>query len=139
MEKSERGERSTLLRTSGARGERFLEAGGQRYTVLFTNRGLAEAERGLDKRGPVGPTVIGLLTAAQGGDLSIGDVARLLQIGLECGRRDAQAPGPQLTLQDAWGIMDELGFSQVTQAVFGAVADVLSYRAAPVESESPPM
>jgi hypothetical protein len=119
--------------TSGARGERFLEANGQRYTVLFTNRALAEAERALAR------PIIGLLTSAQGGDLSIGDVARLLQIGLECGRRDAQAPGPQLTLQDAWGIMDELGFSQVTQAVFGAVADVLSYRAAPVESESPPM
>ena len=133
MEKSEQGERSTLLRTSGARGERFLEANGQRYTVLFTNRALAEAERALAR------PIIGLLTSAQGGDLSIGDVARLLQIGLECGRRDAQAPGPQLTTNDAWMIMDELGFSAVTQAVFGAVADVLSYRAAPVESESPPM
>ena len=118
--------------TSGARGERFLEAGGQRYTVLFTNRALAEAERALDK------PIISLLTAAQAGELSIGDVARLLQIGIEHGRRDAQSPGPQLTANDAWAIMDELGFSAVTGAVFGAVADVLSYGAAPVEGESPP-
>lgn len=117
---------------SGARGERFLEAGGQRYAVLFTNRALAEAERGLDK------PVIGLLTAAQGGNLSIGDVAKLLQIGIEHGRRDAQAGGPQVTISEIWAIMDELGFSAVTQAVLGAIADVLSYGAAPTEGKSPP-
>ena len=71
--------------------------------------------------------VVGLLTSASNGDLSIGDLSRLLQIGIEHGRRDAQEPGPQLGMEDAWRIMDELGFSEVVQAVFGAIAGVLSY------------
>lgn len=109
---------------AGARGERILEAGGRRYTVLFTNRALAEAERVCDR------PIIGILTSAQGGELSISTVARVLQIGIEYGRRDAHEAGPQLTMDDAWRIMDELGFPAVTQAVFMAIADVLGYKQA---------
>ncbi len=116
---------------TGARGERILEAGGQHYTVLFTNRALAEVERALDQ------PIIGVLASASDQKLSIGELAKMLQIGIEHGRRDAQATGPQLTINDAWAIMDELGFAQVTPVVFGAIADVLSYGAPKSEGERP--
>jgi hypothetical protein len=107
---------------SGARGERFLEAAERRYAVLFTNRALAEAERALEK------PIIGLLTSASNGDVSISNLARLLQVGIEHGRRDAGEPGPQLGMEDAWRILDEVGVPAVIEAVFLAIADVLSYR-----------
>lgn len=106
---------------TGARGETTLTAEGREYPILFTNRALAQAER------TSGKPMLELLSAIQSNKLGIGDTAQLLAIGMEFGRRDAHAGGRSYTLEDAWRVMDELGFTTVVTAVIEAVAAVLAY------------
>lgn len=114
---------------TGARGEALLSVEGTDYPILFTNRALAQAERVIDK------PMLQLLNALQESNLGINDMAQLLAIGMEFGRRDAKAGGRAFTVDDAWRVMDALGFTTVTTAVIGAIAAVIAYSA---ESESPP-
>jgi len=114
--------------STGARGEAFLQAGDESYPILFTNRAIFRAERVIDK------TVLQITSALSDQTLSMGDLVRMLLIGLEEGRRDAsfamsstrQGNRPY-ALNDAWDIMDLAGFRAVVVAVFDALAQVLSY------------
>lgn len=110
----------------GARGEGFVTVGGERIEVLFTNRALMEAEQA------TGKTVLELARAATNERLGIGDVAKLLAIGMENARRaqarrDGTPGGRTRNVNDALDIMDKVGFSTVTACVMGGLAAVLSY------------
>jgi len=119
-------------RTTGARGEARLNVTGEEYPILFTNRALAQAERVLGK------PMLQLLAALQGNSMGIAEMAQLLAVGMEFGRRDARVGQRAYTLEDAWQVMDGLGFTAVTSAVVGAIADVLSYSPPQEGSEVPP-
>jgi hypothetical protein len=106
---------------TGARGEGYLGD----LPVLFTNRALAEAERVL------GRTVTDLFKAAAVGSLGVEDTVRLLAIGLEYGRRDRKEARANYTKDDAFGVMDIHGFTQVGKVVFEAMEAVLSYEEKP--------
>lgn len=108
----------------GARGETWIDDDNQQHSLLFTNRALVEAEAAL-KRG-----ILDILAAASGGNLSLTDVARLAQIGLEHSRRDRRDSRKPYTLDDALNLLDEYGFAAVAAAVFGGLAAVVSYNKA---------
>lgn len=110
---------------TGARGEGFVETpDGKQYAILFTNRAIAEAERALKK------SVIGMMRdfeAAGVAGLGVNEIGHLLYVGMEHGRRDAHAGGKQLSLSDAWDLMDVIGFAEATRVVLEAISAVLSY------------
>jgi hypothetical protein len=88
---------------------------------LFTNRAVAVAESS------TGKGIIGLLQGFESGTTGIGDVAHLLAAGLEAARRDAHAGGRPVTLDDAYRIMDQVGFAETSRCVVEAISAVLSY------------
>ncbi len=116
---------------TGARGEGILELDGESYPVLFTNRALAEAERALDT------TVLRLAKATRDGDLGMNSLAALLRIGLEYARRERRENRAPYKVEDAYRLLDTLGYPGVTAVVMEAFMAVLSY--SPSQSnDSPP-
>ena len=105
----------------GARGETYLTVDGEETPVLLTNRALANAER------LIGRSI--LLVLREAGSLSFGinETAILLREGLEQARRDQRTRAQPYRVEDAWRIMDQVGFSQVARAVMGALNTCLSY------------
>lgn len=107
---------------TGARGEAVIEVPGREpVTILFTNRALADAERA------TGKSVLELAQGAGDGRLGVGDIARLLHVGMESARRDARTGGRSYSVNDAFSILDAVGFAAVSAAVMEAIAAVLSY------------
>lgn len=106
-------------------------AGEDEIDILFTNRALAQAEVQLGK------TVLELAGDAADGNLGMGDVARLLLVGMQAAHRDNKLSGKPPSLNDAWDVMDAAGFSEVARVVFEALAAVLSYDPKE-ESDDPP-
>lgn len=104
---------------TGARGEAFVEVDGQQLPVLLTNRALMEVEKLTGKT---------ILEIVQANGFGMAEVAQLLRAGLEYGRREARAGGRQYVLDDAWKIIDELGFAAVAKLMLEAVTAVLTFR-----------
>jgi len=106
----------------GARGEAVIQISDQREVhVLFTNRALANAEKMLHR---------GILAIAQGfmdGESGVSDIATLLLAGMQAARQEAHTGGRQMTLNDAFEILDEVGFAAVAGPVMEAISSVLSY------------
>lgn len=121
---------------TGARGEAVLTVGDEQIAVLFTNRALAEAERA------TGKTILQLARAASASELGMGDTAQLLHCGMEAARREARPGGRSYTINDAWRVLDQLGFGRVAVAIMEAIVAVLSYnseaKAEAEEAEDPP-
>lgn len=118
----------------GARGEAYVEVGSERLPILLTNRALAEVEKA------TGRTMIEIAQGVRSGSVGIGETAELLRAGLEYGRRDAGNEGRPYSLDDAWRILDQVGFVPVVTLVVTALAEVLSYRARDEEdTEGPPL
>lgn len=107
---------------TGARGEGYLDLDGETYVVLFTNRALADAERA------TGKTVMQLMAAVQNNLIGMGDIAHLLAIGLEYARREHRSRAGSYNVNDAWRLLDQLGFATVAAVVLEALAAVMSYR-----------
>lgn len=107
----------------GARGEGTIRAGDREVQILFTNRALAQAEQAMGK------STIAVTQGFLNGAAGIGDLAHLLQAGMEAARRDSGERGRVVTTRDAYNVLDEAGFAAVTQVVMEAVAAVLSYGA----------
>jgi hypothetical protein len=108
--------------TTGARGDAVIQDGEREVRLLFTNRALANAER------QIGKSVIAVAQGFARGDTGIGDVAALLAAGMESARQEARIGGRATTLNDAYGVMDRVGFERATQAVMEAISAVLSYK-----------
>lgn len=119
---------------TGARGEGYLTVEGEQIPILFTNRALAEAEQ------MTGKGVLQLVREAKDGDMSIGDTANLLRVGLEHARRESGSGHKAYTMLDAWRFLDVLGFGAVAAAVLEAVAAVLAYgpTIAQEDADNPP-
>ena len=105
----------------GARGEGVILAGTDEVRVLFTNRALANAEQQLGK------SVLGVAQGFVNGTSGISDLAQLLRAGMEAARHDAREARRAISLNEAYAVLDESGFSAVAEVVMMAVADVLSY------------
>lgn len=106
----------------GARGESTLHVGETEYRLLFTNRALAEAQSAMGKG------IIGVLQGYQGGESGVLETAQLLAAGLEAARRESKSRGIAYTVNDAYRIMDEVGFAEATRAVAEAAGAVLAYK-----------
>lgn len=117
----------------GARGEVTIETDTRTLSILFTNRALAEAEN------TMGRSIIAVAQGFASGDsaLSISELAQMLRSGMEAARRDAKISGRVVSMNDAFDVLDEVGFTRVAQAVFGAISVVLSYDSEAEESEGP--
>lgn len=105
----------------GARGEGIIQANGTEVHVLFTNRAIAIAEKEL------GRGIIGVLEGYTTGTSGIGETATLLRVGMEAARRDARVPGRPVTAEQAYEVLDAVGFGTVAAPIMEAVAAVLGY------------
>ena len=116
---------------TGARGEGYLELDGETYVILFTNRAIADAERA------TGKSILQLVNASQNDALGVGDLAHLLAVGLEWGRREGRQQGGAYNINDAWRLLDGLGFAVCLEVVLTALATVLAYRPAKAPTDPP--
>lgn len=104
-----------------ARGEGTITLEDRVVDVLFTNRALAQAEKAMGKN------VLGVVNGMTTGSAGFDDLAQLLAAGMEAARRDAKVGGRVITVNEAYAVMDELGFADTMAVVVGAVAQVISY------------
>ncbi len=104
-----------------ATGRGYLAAGEDKIEILFTNRALAQAETQLGK------TVLQIVSDASGDNLGIGDVTRLLLVGMQAARHDKKERGTPPSMKDAFSVMDQGGFAEVRRVVLEARAAVRSY------------
>ena len=111
----------------GARSEVIVTVGDEEVELLFTNRALAEAERAMGK---------GLWSGLRTDELRLDDVANLLRAGLAAARRERSGAGKPVSMEDAWRIMDALGFQKALQIAAEAIAQVLTYE--PEDDANPP-
>jgi len=116
-----------------ARGVRTIEVNGREIPILFTNRALVSAEK------QIGKGIIGLLNSfSMGGDLGIGDLVALLRAGMEAARQDGRKSGKPVSNDDAFNIIDEIGFTAAIVPVMEAVAEVISFtQAEPDQVDDP--
>ncbi|MFH0902333.1 MAG: GTA-gp10 family protein [Pseudomonadota bacterium] len=116
---------------AGARGEGYLDLDGETYAVLFTNRAIAEAEKA------TGKGILQLLNGFRNDTTGVIDLVQLLAVGLEAARREGRSRAGGYNINDAWRLLDQLGFATVAEVVFGALADVMSYRPKRETSDPP--
>ena len=113
----------------GARGEGVLALpDGGECRILFTNRAIAEAEAAL------GRSVMAMLQEFEAGSAGITDAAILLRSGMEAYRRDARLGGRPVSVDDAYEVMDQVGFAPTLKVAVESMAVVLSFGA---EAEDP--
>lgn len=116
----------------GARGERTIKLPGKReVTVLYTNRALAGAEKRLGKG------VLGILQGFEEGSSGLTELAVLLHVGMEAARIDQRSASRSVSLDDAYQVLDEVGFAGVAGPVMEAIADVVGY-AGDGDEDAPP-
>ena len=116
---------------TGARGEGYLDLAGETYAILFTNQAIADAERA------TGKTIMRLLRGFSGDDIGVADVAALLQVGLQYARRERLGTASGNDTQNAWRLLNQLGFGTVAPIVMEALVAVINYRPKG-ESADPP-
>lgn len=104
-------------------GATFIKRGKDEVRLLFSNRALADAER------IMGKGIIGVLSGFNEGQSGISDLSILIQQGMEAARRYYREGGKRVTIQDAFDLLDDVGFSNVASPVFEAIGAVLSYDA----------
>lgn len=107
----------------GARGERVIAGEAGEVRVLFTNRAIAEVEQ------VTGKSIIDIAQGFQEARSGVREVGTLLRAGMEAARRDARSGGRAVTLDDAFEVMDDVGFGVAATAVMEAVAEVLGHGA----------
>jgi hypothetical protein len=113
-----------------ARGEGVINVGDSEVQVLFTNRALAAAERAMGRSS---------LSVGRGfleGTAGVTELACLLQAGMEAARRDGRTGGSPVSLDDAYDLLDQVGFSNASIVVMQAMAAVISYSNGRSEADS---
>ena len=118
----------------GARGTARIVAGEREVEILFTNRALAEAEAA------VGRSIVGILEGFQQNTCGVTETVKLLRVGMEAARRDSRTGGHVVTDNDAFEVLDRVGYTRVLTIIMEAIAVVLGYDAegeATTEAESP--
>lgn len=117
---------------AGARGEAYLTVDGERVGLLYTNRALARAEELLGK------PIMQLLREAAGERLGIGETATLLQVGMDRARQEERPGSRPVTRKEADDVLDALGFVATAQAVYQAIAAVVTYQVNAEDDDNPP-
>jgi hypothetical protein len=104
-----------------ARGEQtIILPDGEEVGILFTNRALASVEERL------GSSIMVVAGEVATGRASMTMIAHLLRAGMDAGRKE-QGDSRRPTLDDAYRILDALGFSPVMQAVTVSLSECLGY------------
>lgn len=111
-------------------GEGVIRAGERDVLVRFDNRALAQAEQ------QMGKSVLGVARGFADSSTGSGitELAHLLRAGMQAARK--RNKGRPVTMSDAYRVMDEAGFSEVTTVVMRALSDVLGYDPAEDSEES---
>jgi len=117
------------MTTKGARGEAILTVEDREIPILLTNRALGVAEAATGKSMSV------LAVEIQHGTLGVADTAHLLHAGMEYGRLDAGIRGKRITLNDAYAVMDHLGWLPVAGVMALAMTECLTYDSEEPEGE----
>ena len=105
-----------------ARGEgTIVLPDGREVHVLYTNRALANIEQVTER------SIIALADGFSRGTSGVRETAAVLQAGMEAHRRDAREGGRTVTLRDAYEVLDEVGFAEVSAVTMEAVGTVLGY------------
>lgn len=116
----------------GARGEQTLTIGGAAVRVLLTNRALARVES------TMGRTVLQIADDARSGTLGMNQVAQLLQAGMQAAEREDGVKGKPVSLDEAFDVLDAVGFAEGARVVVEALAEVLGYEVKEGEESLPP-
>ena len=102
------------------RGEQTITHNdGTETRLLFTNRALGEAETAMKR------PVLDVLQALTDNKAGVVEIACLLQTGMEAARRDSRQGGKPVTVNDAYLVMDDVGFGSVVKAVAEGIVAVL--------------
>jgi hypothetical protein len=104
-----------------ARSETTIFTDDNEVKLLYTNRALANAEK------LMGKSVIQVAQGFADGESGITEMAMLLQAGMAEYKRDARVGGKPITVEDAYDVMDSVGFTEVAQVVMEAIAEVLVF------------
>lgn len=110
-------------------GYKTIITGDAEIPILYTNRSIANAERIMEKG------IIGVLSGFQDGGSGIAEVAILLQVGMEAARRDGRLGGKRISQDDAFEVLDELGFTAIAAVVFEAVGEVIAQDSNAIDAE----
>jgi hypothetical protein len=105
----------------GARGENIIHVEGREVPILFTNRALMGVEKRLKK------SILAIADGFASTDSGMTEVIVLLHVGMEAARVDSRAGGKPVTMDDAYEVIDKVGFAAVAAPVMEAVAVVLGY------------
>jgi hypothetical protein len=104
-----------------ARGEVTITLpDGEETRLLYTNRALGEAEQ------TMGKPILGILDGLSKNQAGISEIAGLLRAGMEAARRDEKRGGKPPTVNDAYDLMDAIGFAEAVKAVAEGVTAVLT-------------
>lgn len=104
-----------------ARSETTIFTDDNEVKLLYTNRALANAEK------LMGKSVIQVAQGFADGESGITEMAKLLQAGMAEYKRDARVGGKPVTVDDAYDVMDDVGFTKVAESIMVAIAEVLAY------------
>lgn len=107
---------------TGPRGEVVFETSEGTVGLLYTNRALAEAEAQLGKSAFMLVDMFG-----RGFYPAINDLAGLLRAGMEAYRLEHAPSDKAVTIDDAYGVLDQVGYSFTTTQVMPAVSEVLFF------------
>lgn len=120
-----------MAHSVGARGTAQIVAGEQEVELLYTNRALADAEAA------VGRGIVTILEGFQDGTCGVTEAAKILRVGMEAARRDSRAGGRVVTENDAFTVLDAVGYSRTLVIIMEAIAYVLGYDAEAEEGDGP--
>jgi len=102
-------------------GTGVINHNGGEILVLYSNRAIAEAES------MMGKGIIGVLNGFENGQSGVKEVAVLFSAGMDAARRYYRLGGKRASLQDAYDLMDQIGFTVVAAEVFQAVSEVIAH------------
>lgn len=111
-------------------GTKVIQNGDAEILLLYSNRAIADAER------LMGKGIIGVLNGFETGQSGVNEIAALLAAGMEAARRYYRLGGKRVTLNQAFEIMDQIGFTVAMANVFEAVGEVIAFE--PEDEESDP-
>lgn len=107
----------------GARGTARIVTDEREVEILFTNRALAEAEAA------VGFSIVRILEGFRDGGCGLTEAAKILRVGMEAARRDSRAGGRVVGEEDAFAVLDAVGYTRTLATLMEAIGYVLGYDA----------
>lgn len=120
---------SPIISKFGARGESHVKDGGEEIPLLFTNRALLEVER------MVGKPIITILLDYYEKKISMDSISKILRVGLETARKESMGKQATVSLDEAFDILDRVGFTDCAAAIVSGISEVINYSQSEPEKE----